>query len=116
MTDQQGSALVAQVIDWQEPLDDAAITARLDALDLENPDLRREVLETLDVLAEQLVGRELSADTGLKARIRTMRQAVADRTAADNDTTVRPLDSGSLSVGPASSEPDHRSPPGGATP
>lgn len=102
MSDQGSSPLAARMIDWQEPLDDAAIARPLDSMDLENPDLRREVLETLDVLAERLVGRQQSADTGLKARIRAMRRAVTERRDTGAGESER-----SLSPGPA---PDNSAP------
>lgn len=73
----------ARAVDWQRPVDDAAIAARLDALDADgiaphatgaggiDPE---ELLDSLDVLAEELVGRTGATATDLKERIRTLRQ------------------------------------------
>jgi hypothetical protein len=102
MTDGEGPPLVARVVDWQETMDDAAIAARLDALEARNLDRRREVLETLDVLAEQLVGRPQPVDARLKARIRAMRQAVTNGVSVDSGDRERSLASG---PGPAESAP-----------
>jgi hypothetical protein len=70
------STLRAQIVDWDRPMDEAAIAARLDALDLQDVEQRQMVVETLDVLAEELVGRAGHLDADLKARIQALRRAV----------------------------------------
>ncbi|WP_395729222.1 hypothetical protein [Nakamurella sp.] len=65
----------AEVVDWDRTMDGPAIAARLDALHLRDARHRRLVVNTLDVLAEELVGRGAADDANLKARIQTMRRA-----------------------------------------
>ena len=66
----------AQAVDWERPVDDSAIAARLDALAADDID-PEELLDTLDVLAEELVGRTGATATGLKERIRRLREQTA---------------------------------------
>lgn len=75
-------------------MDEASITARLDALDLQDVEQRQLVVDTLDVLAEELVGRAGHRDADLKDRIQALRRAVL---AADGPAASGASDPGGAS-------------------
>lgn len=86
--------LQAQIVDWDRPMDEASITARLDTLDLRDGEQRQLVVDTLDVLAEELVGRVEHRDADLKDRIQALRRAVL---AAGGPSASGALDPGEAS-------------------
>ena len=86
--------LRAQVVDWDRPPNDVDIAARLDsleAIDLPDAVRRREVLETLDVLAEELVGRRGPHANLLKDRVQSMLRQLNDST-SDTGANPAPVD------------------------
>lgn len=92
----------AEVVDGDRTADGPAIAA----LDLRDVRRRRLVVNTLDVLAEQLVGRAAPGGANLTARIRALRRAALS---SGGRRATGALDSGERS-GPSGTL-GHRQPP-----